>query len=176
MRYQFFNEFSATKHPQTKVFDPPRSKFHHGSSTEVLLQDLTKEIWHPVINKKTRPQTIDLKVSIGETMLNTSAPEGYITTKSVSPHQGLYHASKKAKTIKNNIINNKKTKKTQKNKKKHTQKLQKNKPNKTALLITKNKTNKTPYDLDLMSLKDNQLFNQILNHTLVTLEIKTPKC
>ena len=31
MRYKFFNEFSATKHPQTKVFDPPRSKFRQSA-------------------------------------------------------------------------------------------------------------------------------------------------
>ena len=98
MRYRFLHEFSAIKHPQTMVFDPPKGKIQHGSSTEVLLQDSPKEIWHPVINKKTKNQTNDLKASMSKLMSSINAPGGHIAKQMIPSHPGLYQALNVAKT------------------------------------------------------------------------------
>ena len=115
------------------VFDPSRSKFLHGSSTQVL-QTSPNEIWYPVNVKKTRPQTNDPKMSLADLMSLISTPEGYmVTIKAVTTHPELYHFK----------FHQTKTNKTQKNQKNTLKKTQKNDSNKTASLTTKIHPNKT---------------------------------
>ena len=166
--------------PTAIVYSPDRSKSHfrHGSSTG--LKTLDNKMWIPVVKKAkkfkgNKKNLKKFKMTTVKTEKQIEKPK-YTESQMTPLYSGMYNAltKTKTKTAKANepeFITKTKTK-TKKTKKIVNAKAKELKTRTNKKAKAKNEFNLTPLTQNLTEMSNNQLFSQILNHLILTHEIK----